>query len=347
MSSMPAATPFIIPVFIAHQGCPHQCVFCNQHAISGRGEGEAAGCSPEKVAAIISGSLPWKRNDDQRLTQVAFYGGTFTALPADYQERLLAAVQPFLAAGLVHEVRLSTRPDAIDQQRIDLLQRYGVRIVELGAQSMDDGVLLASGRGHTVQHTVEAAALLKKNDLALGIQLMLGLPGDSSKKMLGGAGRVRDLRPDFVRLYPTLVIRGTKLAALYEAGQYKPLSLPQAVALTRRLKEFFDGHGIRVVRMGLQHEAALADDLLAGPYHPAFGELVLARIFYRQIRARLFGAQGGGEKVLTMSARDQSIFRGPGNCSMRRLQRMGLLREVTVCFDENLPRNALVLTPAL
>ena len=337
---MKPSSPFIIPVFIAHLGCPHRCVFCNQHSITGKGEVSG----PEMVTGIIDAWLARKPLDDRRLTQVAFYGGSFTALPAARQASLLAAVEPYLERGLVQEIRLSTRPDAIDQPRIDFLKQYGVRVVELGAQSMDDHVLALSGRGHSFRDTEEASVLLKQNGLTLGIQLMLGLPGESPGKLLAGARRVCRLRPDFVRLYPTLVIRGTKLAGMYEAGLYRPLSLGRAVLFAGRMKEIFAGQGIPVVRIGLQHEEALVDGLIAGPYHPAFGELVLSRIFYRKVRSCLAQMQGDGKKVLSVSSRDQSIFRGPGNCNLKRLEGRGLLQNVALRFDPGLSRDSVIIT---
>lgn len=331
-------SPFVIPFFIAHQGCPHRCVFCNQHAITGCGEKELL--SGEKVAAETMRRLALPR-DRRREVQVAFYGGSFTALARSRQEELLGAVAPFLATGEVADIRLSTRPDAMDGDTARFLKRHGVALVELGIQSFEPEVLAASRRGHSPEQVDQAFAALRAAGIAPGGQLMIGLPGESRMGVLAGARRLVRLRPALVRIYPTLVLKKSPLARLFAEGKYHPLSLSRAVALTCRLKNVFDAAGIPVVRMGLQPSAGLEEELLAGPYHPAFGELVLGRLYYLKLRSLLFGLQkrrGDGTIRLILSAADRSLFSGQRRCSANRLEALGLLAGVETVFQTGQPR---------
>jgi histone acetyltransferase (RNA polymerase elongator complex component) len=331
-----APTPFIIPFFIAHQGCPHQCVFCNQHVITGNSRWLTA----EMVNEEIPRCLAWPR-DRKRQVQVAFYGGSFTGLDRGRQEELLGAVRPFLDRGVVDLIRLSTRPDYIDQAKALFLKERGVGIVELGIQSFDADVLARSRRGHTAEQVAEAFAHLRRAGIGVGGQLMVGLPGDTTAGVLAGARRLAFLRPDMVRIYPTLVLKASPLADLLAVGRYKPLSLNRAVALCARLKEIFAAAGIPVVRMGLQPSAALEQDLVAGPYHPAFGELVLSRLYFKRVRKSLtiLQKERGCAKIrLILSAADRSLFYGQKRCSAGRLAALGLLDEVEVVFLSGQPR---------
>lgn len=336
---MAAAAPFVIPIFISHQGCPHRCLFCNQEHITGARPGELSG---EGVAAEIERHLAWPRR--RREVQVAFYGGSFTCLPRCRQEELLAAVQPYRHQGVVQQLRLSTRPDAIDAETVSFLHRQGVAIVELGVQSLQQEVLDRCGRGYTVAQVEAAFAVLRRAGMVIGGQLMLGLPGETTVSCLAGARRLAALAPDFVRLYPTLVVEESGLASLYRQGRYAPLSLPRAVCLAGRLKELFARAGIEVARMGLQPAESLAESLLAGPYHPAFGELVLGRIMFRRARALLAAPRPAGIHELRIAAADQSIFRGQHGRHLRHLQALGLLRAVALTFSPSQARHTLYLT---
>lgn len=325
-----ASSPFIIPFFIAHQGCPHQCVFCNQHVITGSSQWLTA----DQVREEIVRCLGWPR-DIKRQVQVAFYGGSFTGLDRGRQEELLGAVGPFLARGEVDLIRLSTRPDYIDQAKARFLKERGVGLVELGIQSFAAGVLARSRRGHTAHQVSEAFAHLRQAEIGVGGQLMVGLPGETTAGVLAGALRLVALRPDLVRIYPTLVLKASPLADLLAAGGYQPLSMNRAIALCARLKEVFAAAAIPVVRMGLQPSASLEHDLVAGPYHPAFGELVLSRLYFKRVRKRLAILQkkrGCAKIRLILSAADRSLFNGQKRCSVRRLTALGLLDGVEVVF---------------
>jgi histone acetyltransferase (RNA polymerase elongator complex component) len=334
-------SPFIIPIFIAHQGCPHQCLFCNQRSITGAAEGMVGA---REVAETIRTQLAWPRRHSDASVQVAFYGGSFTGLPLERQEELLGAAQPFLASGQVRELRLSTRPDYVTPEIAGFLRAQGVGIVELGAQSLDDGVLAASGRGHTAAQVGTAVACLKEAGMQVGLQLMLGLPGDTTAKALASGRRAAALGPDLVRLYPCLVISGSPLAELYRQGEYQPLSLERAVALAGRLWSIFKARRIPVVRMGLQPSLSLEETMLAGPYHPAFGELVLSRLFFNRVRALLSARPVQQPHRLCLARADESIYRGKGNGNVKRLAALGLLEGVETVFSASQTRQSVVLT---
>ncbi|MEJ2688617.1 MAG: radical SAM protein [Deltaproteobacteria bacterium] len=332
--------PFIIPIFIPHLGCPHQCVFCNQQVISGRRR--TSRLSSAEISREIQKWLARKK-DKTRPVELAFFGGSFTALPLEEQRRMLRAVSSYLEAGRIESIRLSTRPDAINQEICALLQDHGVRIVELGVQSLDDRVLRLSGRGHSVAQVERAFEVLHRFSFAIGGQLMLGLPGDSSDKIADGAEKLAALGPHFVRLYPTLVVQGSPLAKMYAAGHYRPLSLSRAIVTAAKVKDVFDLNRIKVIRMGLQEAEMLAAEIVAGPHHPAFGELVLSRQYYRRLRLALAGRRPGKKYILTVSAADQSVLRGQKNSNWRHLNDQGYLANVRVIFDRLLMRNDMDL----
>ncbi|MEN8257825.1 MAG: radical SAM protein [Thermodesulfobacteriota bacterium] len=330
-------TPFVIPFFIAHQGCPHQCVFCNQHSISGVGGEEI---TSDQVAAEIKEKLAWPRQAD-RPVQVAFYGGSFTGLSMPRQEELLGGVAPFLASGQVNEIRISTRPDFVSPEIVDLLKACGVTLVELGIQSLDDQVLQQSGRGHASREVEKAFVILRDRKMLVGGQLMVGLPADSRQSCMDSARKLAALQPDLVRIYPTLVMKDSPLAASFRQGLYQPWSLALCTAVCGRMKDIFDRAGIVVARLGLQSCESLEKDMVAGPYHPAFGELVLGRQYYKMVRRTLVKAhKGGGQGMITLqlAERDRSLFTGMNKGNIERFKRRGLLSNVEVVFDPGQPR---------
>ncbi len=315
------APPLVIPVFIPHEGCPHSCLFCNQRQISGV---TTPPVTSSDVAEIIR---TWIRRPGKRRrsrVQVAFYGGSFTCLERERQQELLGAVAPFIDDGDVHVIRLSTRPDYITGKGVAFLHRRHVRIVELGVQSLDDRVLGKNLRGHNAQDAVNASMLVKNGGMTLGVQLMAGLPGQSFTSLRRTVEQVIRLCPDFVRIYPVLVVTGSGLARLYRRGEYSPLSLSRAVVQVAWMKKKFNGAGIRVVRMGLQPGPDLERSLLAGPYHPAFGELVNSRLMLQQVRQLLAGLGPGTRAVLSIAERDLSVFKGIRQVNIERLTSLGL-----------------------
>ena len=263
-----------VPFFISHQGCPHTCVFCDQRTISG-----ASGVLPTAEQIYEKIDL-WRSTAGDRSLEVAFFGGTFTALPEEIQEGLLTPLQPFVDDGVVSSVRISTRPDCIDTGRVEWLAERGVRTIELGVQSMDDTVLAASGRGHFSADTLAAICCIKEHGLSVGAQLMPGLPGDTPLSSLVSLEQVISAGANFIRIYPTVVLQRTALARLYETGEFIPLSLDRGVALCKILLQRAMQAGIPVIRIGLQADLGLnADSMLAGCWHPALGQLVRSQLY--------------------------------------------------------------------
>ncbi len=259
----------IVPFFIAHQGCPHQCVFCDQKAISG-----SSGAIPD-VCEIISSIKAWRRSSGAESVEVAFYGGSFTLLPVELQQKLLAPLQPLIESGEVSSIRLSTRPDAITAFTASFLRESGVTTVELGVQSMDDNVLELSGRGHTSADTVAAFATLRTAGLQVGAQMMPGLPGETYAGAVASFRKIISLKPDLVRIYPAVVLKGTGLAKMYQNGSYRPLPLLDAVDICKLMLQDAALADIPVIRVGLQPTDVLSygGEVVAGPYHPAFRQL--------------------------------------------------------------------------
>ena len=272
--------PLIIPIFIPHQGCPHRCSFCNQTAIT-------AGSAQVELEAGIEAYLAYA-GPRRGPAQVAFYGGNFLGLDRPAITDLLDRLAPWLQSGQVAGIRFSTRPDTITRQRLGWIAPYPVDTIELGVQSMNDTVLRLTRRGHTAADTRRAVERLKTGPYQIGIQLMLGLPGDSAQGALDTAEAAAALAPDFVRIYPTLVLSGSPLATTFKAGGYAPLSLTQAVGRAKAMVRRFQRDRIPVIRLGLQAADGLEDPavVLAGPYHPAFGHLVYASL-YRDAAHRL------------------------------------------------------------
>jgi histone acetyltransferase (RNA polymerase elongator complex component) len=331
----------IIPFFIPHAGCPHQCVFCDQKSITGKSAPPDPSSLPSTISSYLATDSP------EVPVQVAFYGGSFTALPLEDQKRFLGAVQPFLAAGRIESIRVSTRPDAVTPGILALLKHYHVRTVELGAQSMDDEVLLLSGRGHTAAHTASAVTLLRERAFFVGLQLMPGLPGDTAARFHETVSRVISLKPDFVRLYPALVIRDTPLAELYLTGKYAPLSLDDAVDICRGAMERFEAAGIAVVRAGLQptEELERPGTVLAGPWHPAFGQLVGSSRFLESMRALLEPGNASAPVTFAVNPADLSSAIGQNRRNIHAIREQ-YNRDARIIADPALPRGSIRKSPS-
>lgn len=276
----------ILPFFIPMAGCPYRCIYCDQQAVSG----EAAPVSPEHIHKIIAG-LP-----EDSLYEVAYYGGTFSALSEVKQQEYLSAILPFIEKGTVSAVRVSTRPDAIDEHKLAFLAENHVETVELGIQSFDSAVLIASGRFYTPEEAEEACRLVLSQGLNLGIQLMTGLPKDSYERSLSSMRKALSLHCQMIRIYPTLVIKKTPLAALWAKGDYRPQSLDDAVTCCRDMLALAHRQGVPVIRMGLNPSLSIESSVLDGPYHPAFGHCVRSALKQRQLEILLLGEEVG-EKV--------------------------------------------------
>ncbi len=322
----------IIPFFIPHSGCPHQCVFCNQKNITGQTMPVTPSAIPRKITEYLT------VNSVGKSTQVAFYGGSFTALPFESQEAYLTAVQPFITAGQIESIRPSTRPDYITNDGLALLKEYHVTTIELGVQSMDDAVLIRSGRGHTAADTVNAVSLIQSHDFLIGLQLMPGLPGDSADSFMKTIGMVIELKPDFVRIYPALVIKDTPLEDLYTSGRYMPLSLDDAVALCREAFEKLELAGIEVIRIGLQptEELERPGTIIAGPYHPAFRQLVDSSILLDKMRSALLTSKGTtGAVTFQVNPKDLSAAIGQKRSNMKQLKREFGFQKIRIVGGHN------------
>jgi histone acetyltransferase (RNA polymerase elongator complex component) len=340
----PASTPrpFIIPIFIPHAGCPHQCVFCNQVSITGTKQKVA---TPAELRFKIHEFLKYKKENRKPL-QIAFFGGNFLGLKTEEIKSLLELAAEFVRDGQVDGIRFSTRPDTINERSLEIIKDYPVSTVELGVQSMDDQVLALAGRGHSALDTVRAFEQLKERDFSIGLQMMVGLPGDDETGALTTTQRIADLGPDFVRIYPTLVVANSRLAGWYKSDDYVPLSLEEGVSLVKKIYLKFIKAGIDVIRMGLQASEDLEDGttVLAGPYHPAFGHLVHCEIFLDMAIAAIESANSLKETLtIFVNPRSISKMRGLNNSNIKRLQSRFKLTSIAVRPDASIPEDSLMI----
>ncbi|HAN44022.1 MAG TPA: radical SAM protein [Ruminococcaceae bacterium] len=257
-----------VAIFVPHIGCPNQCSFCNQKSISQTAKQPDA----DDVLKICGNALEYM-GEKARNAEIAFFGGSFTAIEQGYMLSLLKAARQFVGEGKFSGIRISTRPDAIDQEKLMLLKSFGVTAIELGVQSMDDEVLRLNERGHTSADVEKSAQLVKQSGIQLGLQMMTGLYGDTENGSIKTAEKIIALKPSTVRIYPTAVIKHTRLAQLYSSGEYRPQTTQEAVKLCARLLLMFEQAGINVIRLGLHASDGLEGDIIAGAYHPAFREL--------------------------------------------------------------------------
>lgn len=306
-----------VSVFVPHIGCPCRCSFCDQKAITGG----AKAPTPQEVWETAERAA---RDLCDRVSsaQIAFFGGSFTAIDESYMLSLLEpafkAVKEFRFSG----IRCSTRPDAIDERILKLLKSYGVTAIELGAQSMDDEVLKLNRRGHSAAQTVRAAELIKAYGFELGLQMMTGLLGDTDEKAIATMESIIALQPRTVRIYPTVVLPNTYLAELYEKSEYSPQTLEEAVELCSILLLRFEQAEVRVIRLGLHAEEDVNERRLAGPYHPAFRELVQSRVFLRELEKAL-KPLGAGEYGVSVNPKAISVALGQKKENQKKLAEMG------------------------
>ena len=291
-----------IALFIPHNGCPHQCAFCNQRTISGAADQPTA--DDVRQAVRIALSSP---KFDGGTAEIAFFGGSFTAIERGYMMELLEAAYAFVRDGAVAGIRISTRPDAIDADVLALLKAYGVTSIELGAQSMRDEVLRMNRRGHSAFDVANASRLIRRYGFSLGLQMMTGLYGDTDEGARETARQLAALRPDTVRIYPTVVLEGTELADKMRAGDYVPQGYEAAAELCADLLAFFEQRDIRVIKLGLHASDGVEGSMVGGAYHPAFRELCEGILYYRVIRNKLREEYpDGGEFTVYVDRRDIS-----------------------------------------
>ena len=302
-----------ISVFVPHVGCPNQCSYCNQRHITGTFKIPREKDVDSAVAAALK-----SRTYDPQNTEIAFFGGSFTAINPGYMTSLLKAANVYVKNGTVRGIRLSTRPDAIGRDILNLLSEYGVTSIELGAQSLNDRVLKMNNRGHTSSDVYKACELIREYGFELGLQIMTGLYADSDESALDTAGKVVGIRPDTVRIYPTIVLKDTCLAALYADGIYKPQSLDEAICLSAELYRIFTDAGIRVIRLGLH--SIESDAYVAGPWHPAFSELCLSKIMLDKALSQL-GEKG--KYIIYVNKSDISKMTGQNRSNIEYLAERG------------------------
>ncbi len=301
----------IIPIFVPHEGCPNDCAFCNQRTISGKSNSPGICEARNTIEEYLS--------DGKRAEQIAFFGGSFTGIDVKKQNEYLSLAKEYIEKGKVKSIRLSTRPDYIDRETVERLIFYGVKNIELGAQSMDEEVLRLAKRGHSAKDVEKAAEIINESEAVLGLQMMTGLSGDSHEKCLYTARRFEELGAKETRIYPTVVLRGTYLETMLEKGEYTPQSVEDAVEISAKLYRFFSQNSISVLRIGLPDGEDLRENYIAGAYHPSLGEMVISR----DIRNRIEEA-GKGEIDILVNPRFLSKVHGNRKCNIKYFKEKGI-----------------------
>lgn len=279
---------YIIPIFVPHLGCPNDCIFCNQKSISG----QKSNMTKEKAKEIIENYLKSIDKENAQI-EIAFFGGSFTAIEEERQEELLQVASEFVKSGQVESIRVSTRPDAIDKKILKRLKKYKVKTIELGVQSSNNYILKRINRGHTFEDVKKAAKLIRWNGFRLGVQMMVGLPESTTIDEINTAKELIKLKPKMVRIYPVLVIKNTPLEKELEKGTYKPLTVVQAVEVCKEIVRLFHDKNIDIIRIGLQPTDEISEpgseksEVVAGPYHPAFRQLVESAMWYDAIVGKI------------------------------------------------------------
>jgi len=330
---------YIIPIFVPHEGCPHDCVFCNQDSITGQG----AFVDAAYVRKTIDAYLETIRRENS-IIEVSFFGGTFTAISIAKQKELLAVAKEYKDKGLINLIHLSTRPDYIDDSILNNLRDYTVDVIELGIQSMDEEVLLRSGRGHTARQAEDASRLIKKYGFTLGHQIMLGLPGDNFEKDIKTTEAVISLKPDICRIYPALTIKDTEMERLYKNGEYSPYTLREAVEISKTIYSMLVSEGINVIRVGLQptEEINEGGDIVAGPFHPAFRELVEGSLLSDMIAEALLGMDSS-DVTIRINGKDMSKLYANRKEFFAEMKDKAGIKKVKVEAESSLSRGELVL----
>ncbi len=330
----------IIPIFIMHRGCPHRCIFCNVRKTAGT---HPESLSEEAFCDVVHRHLETAKEKPDRV-QIAFYGGNFTGMAKGEQVRLLRYAKPFIDKRLVDSIRISTRPDCIDPECLDTLKSLHATTVEIGSQSMADNVLALAGRGHTSADVTNAVKMLKDWGFETGIHLMAGLPGDTTASFDCTIGQVIALKPDTVRIHPTIVLSGTELERAFINGTYIPLTLAEAIDLCKIALKRFNEAGIPIIRLGLQttREMEAPGSIIAGPYHPAFRSLVEESLCFDKVSSVL-STEHVKNKAVTfiLSPKDVSTFRGQRNRNLKEIKERFELADIKVSPDPRQTRGSL------
>ena len=323
-----------ISIFVPHMGCPNMCSFCNQRHIT-----KTAEIPDEQTIAQAVNIAKSSNNYAPKNTEIAFFGGSFTAIEFTFMERLLKKAYEYVCNGDVIGIRISTRPDAINQDILDVLKKYGVTTIELGAQSMSDRVLSAINRGHTADDVRSAAKLINRNGFTLGLQMMTGLPGSNSSVDMFTASEFVRLKAKQVRIYPTIVLQDTQLCSSYLKGEYIPQNLENAIADCAKLLTFFDSAQIPVIRLGL-HTIDF-DKYVSGPWHPAFREMCESEILLNKAVAKLTDLPNGKYNIYVNNT-DLSKMIGQNKANIKTLFKLGY--DCKVIADSKLEKSDLIIS---
>ena len=306
-----------ISVFVPHKGCPNDCSFCNQRTISG----QTVPATPEDVRKAVEIAIEY--NVNPKNTEIAFFGGSFTAIEREYMCSLLTAAKCFLDSHNFKGIRVSTRPDCIDESILETLKNYGVTAIELGAQSMDDNVLAANHRGHTADDVRRASKLIKEHGFELGLQMMTGLYKSDFQKDLYTANEIIKLKPDTVRVYPTVVLKNTHLGYLQEISEYKAPTAEESAPFCAELLQLFESNNIKVIKLGLHSSENVESDMVGGAYHPAFRELCEGHIYLERILEKLDGKEKNCEYTIFVNEKALSKAKGQQKRNEKALKNKG------------------------
>ncbi len=337
--------PLIIPIFIPHSGCPHQCAFCNQRIITSQHM-----TLPDKKAMddIISTYSQYKGK--RKSVELAFYGGNFLGLPFEKITHLLDIAASYIHTKEIDSIRFSTRPDTINKETLDLIKAYKISAIELGVQSMNDDILSKSKRGHTAEDTIKAVQMLKQYSIQTGAQVMVGLPGENENLLLESTRKLVMLRPDFVRIYPLMVLKGSLLEKWYNRGYYHPVTLEKSIDLVKKMVQIFTKQDVKVIRVGLQASDIMEDDSLVidGPWHPAFGHLVFSGLIYDAACEEIdhyLAVQQPETLLLCVHPHSESRLRGNRNHNLVKLHERYPDLDFRIKRDKKMPVDQVMVMP--
>lgn len=329
----------IIPVFISHRGCPNDCVFCNQKKITAR-QGDV---TRQDVINTIETYMSTLKDMDLECIEISFYGGSFTGIPMKEQNEYLSIAYEYKKKGIIDKIHMSTRPDYIDREILDNLKRFEVDVIELGVQSFDDNVLLASNRGHTSDVVYKACDLIKEYGFTLGIQLMVGLPGDSKETCLYSARETVKIKPELARIYPTIIIDDTELLEMYKRGEYSALSLEDAVDISKEMYLILDEAGINIMRVGLKSTDIINENgaVTGDTYHPAFRQLVEGQIARERIEEQITEE----DKEITVICNPSDISNAAGHkaCNKAYFKEKYPGLQISFKADDSIERNTYIV----
>lgn len=320
---------YTIPIFIPEKACPYRCIYCNQYAIANQNTLPSLTEVKDKIETYLS-TFP-----ENAKKKIGFFGGSFTGMSIEEQNLYLDPAYSYIKQGKIAAIQLSTRPDYITEDILENLKKHGVETIELGAQSLDDEVLKLSRRGHTATDVRKSAKMILDHGFRLGLQMMAGLPGDTFEKTMNTAREIVELGAHCTRIYPTLVIRGTKLEELYQAGEYEPLSMDEAVQWSKELMKWFNANDVTILRVGLHPSEGLltGKDLVAGPFHVSFKELVLSACWKELLQEKIDNKQGN---TLTVSVPPEQINAAIGYEASNKKWLQQSFKMVFFKADENL-----------